>query len=236
MKRFYKTVTIAQEVDGWRVMLDGRPIRTQGGRAQIVPTRALAEALAAEWAGQGAEIDPARFVFRDMADFAIDTIAQTRTEALTATLPFAETDTLCYRAEPDTALYDHQIAVWDPLLAAAEARYGVRFARVSGIIHAPQSPATLAAMRAQIAAQADFTLAALRHMASLAASLVVALAALEPGADVDALWAAASLEEEWQANLWGREEEAEARRQLRGKAFAAAREFALLAGEQTATV
>ena len=83
-------------------------------------------------------------------------------------------------------------------------------------------------MQAEIAAQDDFTLAALRNMSSLAASLVVALAALQPGADVDALWAAASLEEEWQANLWGREEEAEKRRRLRRVAFAAAREFARL--------
>ena len=228
MKRFYKAASVAQEADGWRVLLDTRPVRTQGGRAQIVPTRALAEAMAAEWEGQPAEIDPALFVFRDMADFAIDAIALDRAEALAATLPFAETDTLCYRAEPDTALYDHQIAVWDPILAAAEARYGVRFTRVCGIIHAPQSPATLAAMQAEIAAQDDFTLAALRNMSSLAASLVVALAALQPGADVDALWAAASLEEEWQANLWGREEEAEKRRRLRRVAFAAAREFARL--------
>ena len=124
--------------------------------------------------------------------------------------------------------------MWEPILTAAEARYDVHFTRVSGVIHAPQPPATLARMHAALAAQSDFALAALRNMSSLAASLVVALGALEPGADVAGLWAAASLEEEWQADLWGREEEAEERRAKRAAAFAAARQFALLADGQTA--
>ena len=234
MKRFYKAASVTRDGDGWRVLLDGRPIRTQGGRAQIVPTAALAEAMAAEWQDQGAEIAPSAFVLRDMADYAIDAVAPAREAAIADTLPYAETDTLCYRADPDAALYERQLAVWEPILTAAEARYDVHFTRVSGVIHAPQPPATLARMHAALAAQSDFALAALRNMSSLAASLVVALGALEPGADVAGLWAAASLEEEWQADLWGREEEAEERRAKRAAAFAAARQFALLADGQTA--
>jgi len=231
MKRFYRQVTVepAAGDTGWQVLLDGRGIRTPGRRAQVVPTRALAEAMAEEWAGQGEEIDAARFVLRDLADYAIDVVAPARAQAIAEIVPYAETDTLCYRADEGEALHRRQVEVWEPLLAAAEQRWDVHFERVSGIIHRPQPEATLARMASALAAESDFSLAALRNLASLAASLVVALAALAPGADAEALWNAANLEEDWQADLWGKDAEAEARRERRFASFAAAMRFAELA-------
>lgn len=229
MKRFYKQVSVEPAENGWRVALDGRAIRTAGGKPQIVPSRALAEAMAAEWAGQDAEIDTSRFVLRDLADFAIDVVAPGRDETIRCLLSYAETDTLCYRAEEGEALHERQLEVWEPLLAAAEARWDVHFERIGGIIHRPQPGATLARMEAVLAAESDFALAALRTLASLAASLVVALAAIAPDADAQALWNAANLEEDWQAALWGKDAEAEARRERRFRAFAAAARFTALA-------
>lgn len=229
MKRFYKAVTVAVKGTGFRVMLDGRGLRTVGGQAQIVPTAPLAEALAAEWSGQGEEIDPARFVFRDLADYAIDVVSPGKATVVDELIPYAETDTLCYRAEPDEALGIRQRAVWDPLLAAAEARWDVRFVRVAGIMHRPQPEETLTRLREDLAARDGFTLAAVKNTASLAASLALGLMAVEPGADVDALWDAANLEEDWQAELWGKDAEAQDRRARRHAAFAAAARFAALA-------
>jgi len=231
VKRFYKHVTIEKQGNRWRVMLDGRGIRTPGGGEQLVPTRALAEAMAEEWSGQGEEIDSARFPLRDLADFAIDTVAATRDVLLRELVAYAETDTLCYRAEPGEALHERQMQVWEPLVADAEARWDVHFERTSGVIHRPQPDETLARMEGVLATKSDFSLAALRMLASLSASLLVALAAIEQDANADALWAAANLEEDWQAELWGRDAEAEARRQLRFKAFAMAMRFAALAQE-----
>mgnify|MGYP000361317916 FL=1 len=229
MKRFYREVTTAQVGADWQVQLDGRGLKTVGGRPQLVPSAALAEALGGEWAGQGEEIDPATFTLRDMADYALDVVTPDPAEARAALLPYGETDTLCYRADPDEALHRHQLAVWEPVLERAEAQWGLRFVRVSGIIHRPQSAETLAGLAGQIAALSPFALAALRNLAGLSASLVIGLLALEPEADIAALWQAASLEEEWQAELWGRDWEAEERRALRTAAFAAAARFAQLA-------
>ena len=229
MKRFYKQVDVEREDGGWRVMLDGRPIRTQGGSAQVVPTRALADALAGEWARQGEEIDALAFPRRDMADYAIDRVAAQREETIARILRFAETDTLCYRADPDEPLHRKQRDVWEPLVTAFEAREGVRLERVSGVLHRPQPAATLAALRARLERENAFTLAALEALASLAASLCIALQALEPAADAESLWDAAELEEQWQADLWGREAEAEARRAKRRREFLRAVEFARLA-------
>lgn len=229
MKRFYKQAAVGAADRGWRVLLDGRPTKTAGGRPQVVPTRDLAQALAAEWAAQGEEIDPASFHLRDLADFAVDAVATDRAEVIRGLLPYAETDTLCYRADPEDALYRRQLEVWEPLLEQAEARWALRFTRVSGVVHKPQPPETLARLMRIIEAESDFSLAALRMLASLAASLVIGLSAIQPEADGAALWNAANLEEDWQVELWGEDWEAAERRKARFEAFALAMRFAALA-------
>jgi chaperone required for assembly of F1-ATPase len=229
MKRFYKEVAVGGTGEGWSVLLDGRAIRTAGGRAQVVPTRELAEALAGEWAAQDEVIDPASFALRDLADFALDVVAADRAAAIRDLLPYAETDTLCYRADPEDALYRRQLEIWEPLLEQAEARWALRFTRVSGIVHKAQPPETLAGVGRLLEAESDFALAALRMLTSLAASLVIGLCAIRPGADGDALWNAANLEEDWQAELWGEDHEAAERRKTRLAAFTLAMRFAALA-------
>lgn len=229
MKRFYKTAEAIAVPGGWGVALDGRMVKTVGGQAQTVPTQALAQELAQEWARQGEEIDASAFLYRDMTDYALDVVAKAPADAMRAILPYGQTDTLCYRADPEDALFERQNALWEPILAQAEAGYGLRFARVSGIIHRPQPEETMARAEDILAEKDAFTLAALVNLSSLAASLVVALLALEPEADLDALWAAASLEETWQADLWGKDHEAEERRSKRRAGFMAAARFAALA-------
>ena len=228
MTRFYKTAAPAPADTGWQVLLDGRGIKTAMGAQQVVPGQRLANALADEWAAQGEEIDPAGFVFRDLADYAIDVVRADRDAAIANLLRFAETDTLCYRADPEEALFKRQQEVWEPLVQAAEAHHGIHFQRVSGIMHRPQPPATLETLRVYLAGLDDFTLAALNTLASLAASLTVALAALEDGADAQTLWAAANLEEDWQIELWGEDDLAKERRDRRAAEFANALRFAKL--------
>lgn len=230
MKRFWRAVTVGESEGGWRVLLDGRAIRTPRGAAQVVPGAALAEAMAAEWREQGEEVDPARFKMRDLADYAIDVVAADRAALARDLLAYAETDTLCYRADPDEPLYRRQQEQWEPLLTAFEAREGLRLERVSGVLHRPQPEAALARLRTRLEALDPFVLAGVNTMAALSASLCTALTALEPDASIDRLWQAASLEELWQAELWGTDAEAEARRERRAADFAAAARFARLAG------
>jgi len=228
MKRFYKEVSVGERDGRWHVLLDGRAVKTVGGRAQALPTEALAEQLAAEWAAQGEEIDPALFLYRDMADYALDVVAPDPAQAVRELLPYGETDTLCYRAEPGDALRREQDLVWEPLLAAAEARHGLAFARIGGIMHQAQPAETLARLEELLGGLDAFALAALRNLAGLAASLVIGLSALD-GVSAEELWTAANLEEDWQAKRWGRDAEAEARREARRRVFVAAAQFAELA-------
>ena len=229
MKRFYKDVTVGQVDGGWQVLLDGRGLKTVGKRPQVMPTRELTEILAEEWARQGEEINAASFLFRDLADYAIDVVAADMDKTVRSLVPYAETDTLCYRGDEDEPLHARQLEVWEPLLASAEQRWDVHFERISGIIHQPQPPETLARMEAILSSESEFSLAALKTLTSLSASLVIALAAIAPDADPQELWRAANLEEDWQAELWGKDSEAEDRREKRYAAFEAAIRFAALA-------
>lgn len=229
MKRFYKEATAGAVEGGWQVLLDGRAVKTVGGRPQRVPTPALADALAAEWAAQGETIDPAGFILRDMVDYALDVVVSEREAAIRELLGYGETDTLCYRAEAGDTLRREQDLVWEPLLTAAEARHDIAFERIGGIMHRPQPAATLARLEMVLTGQDHFALAALRNLVGLAASLVIGLAALDEDADIAALWNAANLEEDWQAERWGRDAEAEARREKRRQGFVAAARFARLA-------
>ena len=229
MKRFYKDVAVDEVGTGYRVTLDGRPIRTQGGAPQVIPTPGLAEALADEWRAQGETIDPRSFVLRDLVDYAIDRVAPDPAAAVARLLPFAETDTLCYRADPDEPLFRRQQELWEPLLQAAETRHRVRLERVSGIVHRPQPPETLARLRETLQELDPFTLAALETLTSLAASLTIGLSALEPDAIPSALFDAANCEQDWQAEQWGWDSQAEEGRQRRLGAFLEAARLARLA-------
>jgi chaperone required for assembly of F1-ATPase len=213
------------------VLLDGRGVKTVGGSPQIAPTEELGEALAAEWRRQGETIDTASLPLRDLADYAIDVVAADPARTAQSLLSYAETDTLCYRADPDEPLHARQQAVWEPLVQAFEAAHDISLVRVSGVLHRPQPASTMAALHTRLLAMDPFTLAGLETMTTLAASLITALAALDAGGEDEplALWRAACLEEEWQADLWGREEEAEARRARREADFLRACGFVRLA-------
>ena len=226
VKRFYREATAERGADGWYVALDGRRVKTQGGNVLVLPNEASARLLADEWAAQGEEIDPGGFPMRDLADFALDVVAPDREAAVAALLRYAETDTLCYRADPDEPLWKRQQEVWEPLVTACEAREGIKLQRVSGVIHRAQDEAALAAFKARLEGMDYLSLGALTTLASLAASLMVGLAALENDADGEALWDAANLEEDWQAERWGRDWEAEERRAKRRGDFLAAIAFA----------
>ncbi len=229
MKRFYRKVGVipaaAVNGAGWQVVLDGREVRTQAGNPQVIPALPLAEALAAEWRNQGEDIDPRAFPLRDMVDHAIDIVRAVPEQSVATVLSFAETDTLIYRADPEDALFAEQRRVWEPLVTALEKREGVAMPRVSGIVHRALAPATKAHLQKRLSEQDEFTLTGLHNLASLAASLTVALAVAEGEVPAEAAWQAAELESDWQAGLWGRDPEAEARDASRRAGFLQAARF-----------
>src|SRR5260370_32294453 len=176
MKRGYRTVVTAPHECGWGVALDGKPLRTPGKNALIVPSEALAAAIAAEWEAQRDEIRPATMPLTRLAATALDHTAAQRDLVVAETANFADTDLVCYRADHPPALRARQHAVWQPLIDWASRRYGAALAVTSGILPARQPPATLEAFAAIVASQDEFRLTTLHTFTATCGSLVIALA------------------------------------------------------------
>ncbi len=199
MKRFWKDVTVADR----GIALDGRPVRTPGRVPLLLPTDALAEAVAAEWRDVGDTLDPRRMPLTGLANAAIDRIAPDPLPFAAGLARYAESDLLCYRAEDPPELVVRQAAAWDPPLEWATMRYDVHFTVTAGIVPVEQPAATVARLADAIATRDAWMLAALSPVVTIAGSLILALALAEEAMTPDAIWAAARIDEDWQTERWG---------------------------------
>ena len=221
IKRFYATADVAPVEGGFAVRLDGRPVRTPAKRPLVAPTRALAEAIAAEWAAQGETLAPASMPLTRLADSAIDGVAEALEPTIAEIASYAGSDLVCYRALEPEALAERQAAAFDPVLAFAEQALGARFALAGGIMHVAQPEASLAAVRAAIPRE-PFAATALHALTSLSGSALLALAVARGAMTAEAAWTAAHVDEDFQIERWGADEEAQRRREARQRDFAAA--------------
>ena len=224
MKRFYKIAAVTG--DGpFGVALDARPLRTPARAALAVPTRALADAIAAEWNGQGEHVLPRTMPLTGLANAAIDRVAPDPPGFADGLSVFAENELLAYRADGPPALVAAQAAGWDAWLGWARQRYDVDFTVVTGIIHRPQPAAMLARIAAAYRAFDAFALAALNPVVTICGSAVIGLAVAEGAMDADTAWAVGHLDELWQADQWGKDPLAEAGHRERQGDLAAAVAF-----------
>ncbi|HMG46220.1 MAG TPA: ATP12 family protein [Allosphingosinicella sp.] len=225
MKRFYQSAAVGE--DG-RILLDGRPVKTPGRHDLAAPTAALTEAIADEWNAQDDVVEPRAMPLTGLANAAIDRIAPDAAAFARGLAAYGEADLLCYRVEGPAALAARQAELWDPILAWGQQRYDVVFEIALGIIHMPQPPETLARMAAAVAARDPFQLAGLSPLVTISGSLVIALALAEGTLSLDQAWAAAALDEQWQAEQWGEDADAAAALADRRRDFAAAARFLAL--------
>jgi len=222
MKRFYKSVTTSDEGG---VLLDGRPVRTPARAPLLMPTPGLAEAVAAEWAGQGEEIRPQDMPLTGLANAAIDRVAPDHAAFAAGLAQYGETELLCYRADSPPDLIARQQDRWDPLLDWARGQYDVEFTLVTGIMHQPQPMATVLRLGDAVAAASAHQLAALSPLVTIGGSLVIGLALLEEAVLPEDAFAIAHLDELWQAEQWGEDDWALEARNARKRDFLAACRF-----------
>ena len=231
MKRVYREATTRQAGDVWGIALDGRPMRTPAKHELVVPSAALAAAIAAEWDAQQDDIRPATMPLTRLVATAIDRTRTQRDLVIAETANYAGTDLVCYRAEQPIELVERQHAAWQPLIDWATLRFDAPLNVTASILPVAQSPATLKAFEAAVAAYDSHRLAAL-HMATAACgSLVVALALVEGRIDAETAFASAELDESYEIERWGEDaEQAKRRSGLRGDIALAARFVDLLRG------
>ncbi|HEY1720225.1 MAG TPA: ATP12 family protein [Magnetospirillaceae bacterium] len=229
MKRFYKTAAIQREGEGHAVTLDGKPVKTPMRKSLALPNAKLADAVAGEWAAQGETIEPPSMPLTSIANTAIDRIAAAREDMVAGLLRYAETDLLCYRAEGPADLVARQTAIWQAILDWAAVGLGATLATTVGIIPIAQPEDALAKLRNVLRVYDDFRLAALSTAVSATGSLILGLALAEGRLTAAEAFAAAQLDETYQNEFWGEDEETVQRRAARRADIeAAAQVFGLL--------
>jgi chaperone required for assembly of F1-ATPase len=231
MKRFYKETAVDQGDGGHRILLDGKPMRTPAKAVLVVPTRALAEAIAAEWGAvpDKADINVSHLPLTRLAATGLDRVTSQRARVIEDTAKYAGSDMLCYRASEPETLVKRQQATWQPLLDWAHERYGARLVIVEGLAFVEQPADAVARLGEAVATHSDLGLSALYNLTHISGSLIVALAVAEGHLAAADAFAAAQLDELYQIERWGEDPIATKRHEgIRHDIEAGARFLALL--------
>jgi len=229
MKRFYQKAEPAKRVGGYAIILDGKPIKTPGRRDLLVPSEALAAAIAEEWNAQATEVRAAKMPLTRFATTTVDRVATQRDAIIRQTADYAGTDLVCYRATHPPELAARQQAVWQPLIDWAVLRYDAPLVVTSGVIPKSQPEESLRAFASAVAEHDDFALTALHVATAACGSLVIGLALTQGHLDAGGAFAVSQLDESFQIEAWGEDaEQAARRRALAADIQAAARFISLL--------
>ncbi len=207
-KRFWSNASVDETADGFGVRLDHRALRTPAKSELRLPTRAMAQAVADEWMAQEDEVKPLSMPVTRAANAAIDKVAEQFDEVAEMLAAYGDSDLLCYRADSPVELVARQAEAWDPLLDWADKTFKARLLPRTGLIHVPQEATSLSRLSAQVHKQTAFQLAAFHDLVSLSGSLVIGLAAIHDVAPVETLWRLSRIDEDWQEEQWGEDDEA----------------------------
>ena len=220
-KRFYAHAGVVESPDGFAIALDDKPVRAPSARALVAPTREIADAIVAEWEAQNETIDPVTMPMTRLANSVVDAVVD-RVEAVTDDVAkYLGSDLLFYRASHPEALVAREAAHWDPVVFWAADTLGAHFILAEGIVHVRQPDSAISAARAALPAD-PWSIAALHVVTTLTGSALLALALLRGLLDQDQVWAAAHVDEDWNIEKWGVDEEVAARRAARLIDFKAA--------------
>ncbi|TCM79654.1 ATP12 family chaperone protein [Rhodovulum steppense] len=229
-KRFWAEASVDETEAGFAVLLDGRPVRTPAKAAFLLPTRAMAEAAAAEWDAQERELRPLTMPVTRAANAAIDRVRPQQAEVACLIAAYGESDLICHRADSPAELVARQAAAWDPLLDWARDSLRAPLIPTAGLLPCAQPADSLARLAARVAAQDAFALTALHDLVALSGSLVIGLAALDRAVEpIERLWDLSRIDETWQQDQWGIDDEAAEVAAARRRDFLQARRFLDLA-------
>ena len=228
MKRFYQEARVVQAEGGFVIQLDGKTVQTPAKRSLRVESRQLAEAIAAEWQGQGTTVNPLTLPLTRLVSTAIDRVALRRADVIAELVRYAGTDLLCYQSDGPPELIARQRRYWQPLLDWAAERYDAALIVTQGITPVPQPPAALAAIERAVGGHDPMQLVALHLTTTSCGSVVLGLALLTGKITPEEAFAAAALDESYQIEKWGEDAEQTQRRAALKEDLALAARFAAL--------
>lgn len=218
-KRFWTTTGVRETEGGFTISLDDRGVKTPGKTDLTLPTRALADAIAAEWDAQEGEIDPMTMPLTRAANSALDKVIPQHAEVAEMLAAYGGTDLLCYRAEAPVELATRQAAAWDPVLDWVEGQFGLRLNVGTGVMHVAQPKGTQQVLGAPLRDADAYRLTALHDLVTLSGSLVLALAVSHEHLSADQAWDLSRIDETFQNEQWGIDDEAAAAAAAKKAAF-----------------
>ena len=209
-KRFWKEVSVVRKDDGFAVFLDNRPLKTPTKAPLLAPTEALAEAIADEWRAVEEKIDPRTMHLTRCANATIDKVRNEHGAVAAMLAEYGATDLLCYRAESPESLAKRQQEAWDPLLEWLENTHGVVLNVTSGVMHIAQPEEGQEKLRRIVRDFDPWRMTALHDLVTISGSLVLALATVEGHLTPSASWELSRIDDKWQEEQWGTDDEARA--------------------------
>ncbi len=230
VRRFYASAAAVEDAGAHSVRLDQRTLKTPSGKPLRLPTRALAEAVAAEWDAQGELIVPATMPITRYAFAAVDLMASKRAEIARDLAKYINTDLVAHRADAPPPLVARQSAVWDPIVDWGEHRLHLRIPVVTGIMPADIPPQHRTVLEWEIDDLDDFRAMALAQAVTLAGSILIGFAFLEGKLGAEAAFAAAALDNLWSLENWGEDAEARARLEAQRAEWIALQRFVTALG------
>ena len=225
LKRFWKHATVTPTQGGFTVLLDQRPVKTPGKNLLVVPTEAMAQAIAREWDAQQGPVRPETMPYTRGANSALEKVTPQFDEVVALLAAYGDSDLLCYRAHGPLELTERQAEAWDPLLDWAATALNAPLLATAGIVHIAQPPQTIARLYAMTAALTPFQIAAFHDLVSLSGSLVLAFAVTCEKLTPEQAWDLSRIDETYQSQLWGVDEDAAALAETKRQAFHQAARF-----------
>ena len=230
LKRFWTEASVSETEEGYAVLLDGRGVKTPAKTSLVVPTVELARAIAEEWGAQEGTIDPTTMPFTRSANAAIDKVIHQFDEVVNLLAEYGETDLLCYRADAPIELTQRQAEAWDPLLGWSKDTFGADLSPATGVMFVEQPAQSLHHLKTSLLDQNAFQLTATYDLISISGSLILGLAVCKGKISAQEAWDLSRIDELWQIEQWGEDEEAAAVAEIKANSMRHAGRFFAMSG------
>ena len=206
-KRFWKVTSVIADERGYAISLDEREVKTPMGLPFIVKTETLASVIRKEWDDQVEHIDPNSMPIYKFAVTSLDRVSTQRSAVVDELSAYGANDLLCYREDRDPKLAEYQDQVWQPFLDWAAEMFSVNFVVFKGIMPGDQDQESISKLRDAVDRFDDYQLSGLHTLVTVSGSLVLGLAAAYNQAPLDDIIKASFLDDLWQQDKWGYDEE-----------------------------
>ena len=213
MKKFWEKVSIKKiSSDSFCIMLDDRILKTPLKRELILPKLNLAQEIVKEWDQDSKKINTESMIFYGLISTSLDKIIDNKNLYINDILDYIDTDLICYRAENPKELVELQKNKWDPIIFLIEKYIGTKVHVFEGVLPKKQDTTVHNRFNNLINQFDIFEIAVLHRITNITGSIFLSLCVLKKDISKNEVFELSLLDELWQAENWGFDEETSRKR------------------------